>query len=384
LLEQAGYHVGYINKGYAPGSSRERGRNPCGPRVETFREFMERRPDGAPICFWLGSRNPHRPYDRGAGVAMGKDPAGVAVPPYLPDHPEIRKDITDYFTEVEAFDQEVAEVIELLEARGELDQTLFIVTGDNGWPFPRAKTNCYNAGTHEPLAIRWGTRITGGRQVYDFVSLADLCPTILEAAGVPVPDQVTGRSLLPILRSDKSGWIEPERDHVITAMETHVPVRALPDGRKGGYPMRAIITRDYHYIRNFTPERLPGGDPAARMDQLDFEGLATRTHASYSDIDASPTKAVLVLQREDPGIRPFFESVFGRRPARELFDRAADPAQLRNLAADPAYAAVVDELEKRLMAELARTGDPRAHGRGSVFDDYSVNPPSWERARSAK
>ena len=111
------------------------------------------------------------------------NPDDVAVPGCLPDHPVIRKDMCDYYFEVQRFDRNVGAMLEMLEERGELENTLVVVAGDNGLPFPRCKVELYDTGTKVPLAIRWGERIKGGRVVDDFVSLAELGPTFLEAAG---------------------------------------------------------------------------------------------------------------------------------------------------------------------------------------------------------
>lgn len=384
ILEAAGYCVGFSQKGYAPAISRGRPRNPAGPEFRTFAAFLAKRPKNAPFCFWLGSRSPHRPYERGAGAAAGKTPAQAVPPLTLPDSDMLRLDMLDYFADIEVFDAQVAEVLAALEEAGELDNTMIVVTGDNGWAFPRAKATCYEAGTHEPLAIRWGMAVKPGRVVEDFVSLADLCPTFLEAVGAEVPVEVNARSLLSILRSDRSGQVDPTRDHVIAAMETHVPSRDLGDGRSGGYPIRSLLTRDFHYIRNFAPERWPAGDPAPDMATLDFDGLATKTQAAFADVDASPAKADLVMRRADPAVRPLYELSFAHRPARELYDRRADPAEMRNLANDPAYAEIATALERRLMAALAAAGDPRAHGGGAEFDTYTVTPPAWKGGRKVK
>lgn len=381
LLGQSGYHVGYMEKGYAPGSSSNRKRNPAGDNYHDFAAFLAKRPAGAPFCFWLGSKNPHRPYVWKSGA--GRDLSAIDVPPYLADTPTTRQDIADYYADVETFDGQVAEVIRALEASGELENTIIVVAGDNGWPFPRAKATCYDAGVHEMLIVRWGG-IRGGRQVNDFVSLADLCPTFLEAAEVKIPEAVTARSLLPILRSNREGWVDAKFDHVLAGMETHVACHDLGNGKFGGYPMRVLITKDYHYIRNFAPDRWPAGDPAPDLATLDYPGLATKTQVGYSDDDASPSKAELVLGRDNPRIRPLFEQAFLKRPARELYSRRDDPYQLHNLAADPAYTKVVAELDAQLMAELAATKDPRATGGGAEFDTYSVYPPAWKGGTKVK
>lgn len=368
LLAAAGYHVGFAGKGYAPGGLGDRARNPAGPQYKDFAAFLAQRPSGAPFCFWLGSRHPHRPYPWKSGT---HDLDKISVPPTLADSAIARQDIADYYAAVETFDREVAGVLAQLEATGEGDNTIVVVTGDNGWPFPGGKATCYDAGTHEPFAIRWPALTSGGRTVDDFTSLADLCPTFLEVAGVSVPVGVSARSLLPVLRSPASGQIDPARDHVLTAMETHVPSRALPDGRLGGYPARSLVTAQFHYLRNFAPDRWPMGDPARDMAALEYAALATKIHAAFADIDAGPAKADLVLRRAEPPVREIYSHDIAHRPARELYDLRADPHELHNLAADPGHAKLVADLDAQLMRELRAAGDPRADGGGDEFDSYT-------------
>lgn len=371
LLEKAGYFVGMTGKGYGPGSDEGRSRNAAGPKFKNFDAFIAARSVGRPFCFWMGSRKPHRPYVRDSGMKHGIDSARVLVPPYLPDNDVIRRDISDYYAEVEEFDKEVAEAVALLEKSGELENTLVIVTGDNGWPFPRSKATCYDTGTHQPLAIRWGGRVKPGRVVNDFVSLSDLAPTFLEAAGVKPPDSMTGRSLFRVLLDEKSGQVDPARDHVLTGMERHAsPGRSDGDARNVGYPMRTILTRDFHYIRNFRSGRWPAGDPPAG-GAPSFEELTRNTYAAFCDVDAGPTKAWIIDHQGRPEVKPFYDRAFGKRPERELYDLRSDPHELRNLAEDVAYAATLKELDARLMAELKATGDPRASGGGDEFDRYS-------------
>ena len=160
LLEKAGYHVGMTRKGWGPGDFKPGGRtrNPAGPTYKDFNAFLAARPEGAPLCFWFGSNDPHRPYEWQSGVKSGMRPADVKVPAYLPDHETVRQDLCDYFWEIQRFDREVGEILKTLEAKGELDHTLVVMTGDNGLPFPRCKSNLYDSGTNVPLAMRWPGR----------------------------------------------------------------------------------------------------------------------------------------------------------------------------------------------------------------------------------
>ena len=348
LLEDAGYAVGLSGKGLGPGDFRAggRSRNPAGPMVKDFTSFLAGLPAEKPFCFWFGSHNPHRPFDQ-RRLAGTIDPATVSLPPFLPDVPEVRGDLADYFAEVQAFDQELGGLLAALEKAGRLDNTLIVVTSDNGMPFPRAKCNLYASGTRMPLAVRWGARVKPGRVVEDMVSLCDLAPTFLAVAGVSAPAGMTGRSLLGILESDKDGVLEAARDHVVVGRERH----------GGNYPCRALHTRDFLYIRNYKPELSPAA------------------------ADAGPAKEYLEEHEADPAVAKCWAAYAGTRPAEELYDNRKDPGQLMNVAADPHYAAVREKLARQLDAELEQTGDPRATGHGDVFDSYPDRSPRHANPR---
>ena len=359
-FEDAGYHVGHWRKAWGPGDWRALGRtrHPAGkPFKKGFRDFLEARPAGTPFCFWLGSDDPHRPYDQGSGARAGIDPAKVRVPADLPDCEVVRSDLADYLFEVQRFDGDVAKALAVLEELGEAANTIVVITGDHGMPFPRHKCNLYDSGTRVPLAIRWPTAVKPGRTVTDFVSLADLAPTFLEAAGLPVPAGMTGRSLLPLLAAAGSGRIDPTRDHVLTGRERHTPAQEAPS--TGGYPARAIRTDRHLYIRNFEPDRWPSGAPTGSTKGWDF-----------ADCDDGPTKRHLIERQADPAVRPFFELAFAKRPAEELYDLASDPDQLVNVAADPVHAEARAAFAERLAAALEATADPRAAGRGAEFEAH--------------
>ena len=369
LLEKAGYHVGFIGKGWAPGNVTAGGRtrNPAGKQYASYKAFMDARPVDTPFCLWFGCHDPHRPYTAGQGVKAGLDPAKVIVPPYLPDAPAVRGDILDYDFAVERYDTLTGAILDDLKVRGELDETLVVMAGDNGWAFPRCKANLYDRGTHVPLAMMWKGHATPGKVVDDFVSLTELAQTFLDVAGLTPLPEMTGRSLIPLLKSEKP---DPGRAFILTGMERHM------GARRGdlGYPMRAIRTQHWIYIRNFKPDRWPAGDPNRKP--VTFADLATETYMGFADIDPGPAKAYIIVNRDDPKVRPFFELATGKRPAQELYRIStgvdADPYQLHNLAADPQYKAVLDHLDEQLMAELKRTGDPRAQGQGDAFDAYPL------------
>ena len=357
LLARAGYHVGLKGKGWGPGDFKAGGRNanPAGAAYGDFATFLKSVPPGKPFCFWFGSQDPHRPYERGTGLQSGHRLEEVGVPPFLPDTPEVRSDILDYYYEIERFDRETGEMLQLLEQSGQLDNTIVVMTSDNGFPFPRAKANCYDAGTKMPLAIRWPARVRTRHTVDDFINLTDLAPTFLEAAGLSPSPEMTGRSLMPLLFAKNSGHIDPARDHVIVGRERHANVRA----ENVGYPIRALRTSRYLYLRNFHPERWPAGDPPLYGD--------VDEHLS---INGSPSKQAVVENNGSAQAKRLFELAFGKRPTEELYDLRDDPWQMNNVAKNPAYDTERNRLRAQLNAYLLQTRDPRASGSGDVFDHY--------------
>lgn len=349
LLEEAGYVVGYERKGWGPGTLEGTGRtrNPAGPSFRSFEQFLQAVPEGKPFCFWFGSHDPHRGYLKGSGAKSGMNPDEVVLPPWLPDTPAVRNDVLDYYFEVQRFDRELGQRIELLRTAGRLANTLVIVTGDNGMPFPRAKCNLHDSGTRMPFAVCWPANVRGGRVVDDLISFTDIAPTLLEAAGLKPPAEMTGRSFLDVLLSGKSGRVDPTRNKVFTERERHTVCR--PDAQS--YPCRMIRTHEFLYIRNLRPHLWPAGDPEA-----------------FRDIDGSPSKSEILDRRRDPKIAPYFKLACAKRPAEELYDLSKDPGQIHNVAGRPEYA----EVQKQLRAELDRwmveTADPRAKGETDFWD----------------
>jgi len=354
LLEDAGYHVGCYRKAYGPGPDRK-DRPLAGKKYKSVEAFFAARAEGQPFCFWFGTSDPHRGYKWQSGIQSGMKLDEVEVPPYLPDTEIVRTDICDYYFEVQRFDRELGEVLRRLEKMGELDNTLVLMTGDHGWPFPRSKANLYDSGTHVCLAAQWGDRIKPGRVVNDFVSFHDFAPTFMELAGLKPLDVMTGRSLMNIITAAKSGQIEPQRNHVVLGKERHTPCQ---ENDAGGTPMRALRTKDFLLIRNFKPERWPAGAPVAK-----YKG-------AYFDIDGSPTKDVVVAGKDQPERAKFFNGAIAKRPADELYDLRKDPHQINNVAGNPEYAEVLEALRTRLMELLEKSNDPRVRGQGDRFDEY--------------
>jgi N-sulfoglucosamine sulfohydrolase len=406
LLEQSGYVIGGTGKLWGPGNYEVSGRdrNPAGPEfsditldpplsgisnwdyASNFDAFLEKLPDDKPFCFWYGGKEPHRFFEKGSGLKAGKKLEDVAVPEFLPDTPEIRSDLLDYCLEIEWFDYHLGKILRKLEEIGELENTLIIVTSDNGMAFPRAKANVYEYGIHVPLAIRWGDEVTGGRSVDDIVGFVDLTATILDAAGVAHPGgdyPLAGRSFMNILESSKSGRVDASRDFILAGRERHSSSRF----NSLAYPQRAIRTEDYLYIRNLKSERWPAGapqkyDPAPNRPKFDgtdsvvlksakpiMDAALGDPFGAFQDIDSSPSLSYLIENRDDPRVKPFFELAVAMRPEEELYDIKKDPGCIHNLAASPKYTKVAQALWAKLEAELRETGDPRMEG-SDIFESY--------------
>ena len=337
-------------------------------------ERNEEQPD-QPFCFWLGTSDPHRAYDPGSGVRSGMDPDRIRLFECFPDHEIVRSDVADYYYEVQRFDTLVADAIRILEEYGELENTIIVMTGDHGMPFPRCKSNNYDSGARIPLAVRWGSGIKAPGRILDvFIRTTDLAPTFLELAGLPLPEVMTGRSFTNLLKSPKEGFVDQSsRSYVLHGKERHVPGQ---EEDMGGYPVRAIRTHEYLYIRNFKEERWPAGTPNYMEAAIPYCWLG--------DCDNGPTKTYMVEnQDKDEYHRNLYELAFGKRPAEELYDCLKDPQQLVNVADDPAYAGIKGELSARLMEQLLATDDPRATGGGDDFDTvtylgYGPRHPSYK------
>jgi arylsulfatase A-like enzyme len=397
MLREAGYHIGKSYKVWSPGQpadapygGQKYAYQKSGVRFNNFSEnatemvqggatfadaksallaevrsnfqaFLADRKDGKPFCYWFGPTLTHRAFQKHSGAnlwGINPDDLKGKLPAFLPDVPEVRDDVADYMGEAQAWDAGIGVLIAELEQRGELDKTLIVISGDHGMPgVPSGKCNLFDHGTNVALIVR-GPGVKSGRVIDDFVNLMDLAPTFLELGGVKPPAIMTGRSIVPLLNSPQAGQIDATRSWVITGRERHVS-SAREDNLP--YPHRALRTKEFLYVRNFAPDRWPLGSPkfTSRADLPKFEEIEKSTFAAFADMDASPTKAWVVQHFDDPQHKWVFEHAFGKRPAEELYDLAKDPDQIRNVAADPAYAAALKQMSTQLLTTLQQVGDPR-------------------------
>ena len=322
-----------------------------------FADFLDAAPSNQPWAIWYGAIEPHRDYEFGSGVEKGgKQTSDIDhVPGCWPDNEEVRNDLLDYAFEVEHFDRHLGRMLDELEKRGLLSNTLVVVTSDHGMPFPRAKGNTGELANHVPLAVQWPAGITGtNRVIEDFVSFVDLAPTFIQVAGLAWSDtgmaESPGRSLTEYFGTEQSGRINPARDHVLIGKERNDIGRP----HDGGYPTRGIMTHDWLLLEHFESNRWPAGNP----------------ETGYLDCDAGKTKSVILAARRAKGSDPFWDLCFGKRPPVELYDMHQDPEAVKNLTGSSDTEERQQGLLARMHAELKRQGDPRMEGRGDVFDAY--------------
>jgi N-sulfoglucosamine sulfohydrolase len=364
MLEESGYNVGFCGKPWAPGKYKEYGwrRNPVGPEFKSFDQFLGVRDKNKPFFFWIGNadtatRDAFRGWNYDQDAVQGIDPTGIVVPKQLPDTPEIRRDIQAYYGGVHKLDAALGQAVESLGKAGLLDDTVVVCTSDNGWQMPRGLANCYDPGSRVPLAIRWGNHLQAGRRVDDFISGTDFTATFLELAGLKPTAEMTSRSFLDLLLGKKSAG---RRDAVFIERERHANVR------RGNlsYPMRAIRTEHYLYIRNLRPDRWPAGDPKVYFDVGD-----------YGDVDACDAKDFLIANMEKPEFKLYSALIFGKRLAEELYDLDKDPYQIVNVAGHAEYAGAQRDLRARLDRWMKETSDSRVDPAYGAWDTYPYYAP---------
>lgn len=379
-LAENDYAVASTGKGWAPGIATYADGSKRNLMVQTFNERKTTPPTEAisnidyaanfadflaqkgekPFFFWYGGLEPHRSYEYGSGIAKGgKSLSQISdndIFDFWPAVDSVRTDLLDYAFEIEYFDQQLGKMLQMLEEKGELANTLVVITADNGMPFPRVKGQEYEYSNHLPLAVMWADGIAHpGRKVDDYISFIDLAPTFLELAGVDADaagmQPLTGKSISDILRSEKSGQVDPARDFVLIGKERHDIGRP----NDWGYPIRGMIRDNTLYLHNFETDRWPGGNP----------------ETGYLNCDGGATKTVVLQSIFAPETFHYWQSSFGKRPLEEMYDLANDADCLANLALVEGRQEQMISLRNDLFARLKAQDDPRMSGNGAVFDQYT-------------
>ncbi len=339
-LADAGFFCGIVGKHhiypfeayrfhYAPDMTAEQGRD-VERVVADVRGFFDARAvraPGAPYFLLVAFFDAHRPFPRAGGTGMEApvphptDPARVALPPYLPDLPKVREEVSGYLDAVQRLDRTVAGVLSELDRRG-ADDALVLYTSDHGAPFPFAKSTVYEAGLAVPFLARWPGHVPAGRTTDALVSLVDVAPTLLELARVAAPE-LEGRSFAPLLL----GRADAHRTHLFATQTDHL--------RPPSRPMRSVRTERYHYIVNFD------GKAPLTIESVTTEAWDAMVEAAGGDPQ--------LAQR----VQHFLE-----RPPEELYDLARDPHELDDRGRDPAFAAVRAELRALMLDDMRAIDDP--------------------------
>lgn len=342
LLRSKNYLVGRTGKGWGPGVYPDEGHSqasagevydrlvlPDDQRIDrispldyiaNFKSFLNSREDGQPFFFWFGTTEPHGPFADDNYIRLkqefGVSPDEVAIPPFMANTKENMKARANFAYEVCYADRVLGQALQVLEQMGELDNTLIIVTSDNGTPVgDKGKATAYDWGTHVPMAVMWPRRVPAGRTVSDFVGFPDIAPTILEASGTEIPPSMSGKSFLPSLVSSQSGRVDTCRDFIVTGLEWHGEFD--PVSRSS----RTLTTDRFAFIINYDNQR-----PVEAYTPPGAEVRST-----------------------------------------ELYDLENDPWQAKNLINNSDYARTAAELKKKLTDYGLRTGDPRFTGRMATF-----------------
>ena len=277
-----------------------------------------------PLCLLVCSHSPHVYWPENDGY----DPAKLKLPPDLLDTPETRAARAQYYTDVSWMDKQVGEVLDSLARHSYSGETLFLYTADQGAQWPFAKWNLYDAGIRTPLLVRWPGKVKPGRVTRALVSLVDLLPTMIEAAGVPAPEELDGRSFLPVLLG-KAG------SHRQEVFASHTG-----DGQMNRSPMRCVRTARYKLILNLAPEtpyKTHVSEGASEDGRKFWE--------SWVELAKWDEKAARLVRR------------FRERPREELYDMVRDQYEQNNLAANPAYANLLSGLRQKLKRWRLQQGE---------------------------
>ncbi len=343
LLKAAGYYTGVAGRTYHLDGSKlppelkkvfgERGLVTfpkrldyvrTGSRQETMQqltEFLGQVPAGRPFCLQLCSSDPHRPLDQRA-IAEPHDPAALKLPGHYPDTPLVRADFARYYDEIARFDSDFGRILQALDERGLAENTIVLFMGDNGASQLRGKGTLYEFGIHVPLLVRWPGKVRAGGTTAALVSGEDLAPTLLQAAGVPVPPEMTGRSFLPLLL----GQEHQPRERLFAERGAHGS--GLPTNSALFDLGRCVVTLTHKLIYN-------------ALWQLPYHPV---------DFAGDPLWKDLQARHEAGSLPPKLDEVLFRaqRPMFELFDLTADPLELDNLAGRREHAALERELKFQL------------------------------------
>jgi len=270
----------------------------------------------------------------------------IKAPGFIPDHELVREEFGYYLNSSHRADQFVGALMQVLEDKELLDNTLVIFHSDNGMHWPYAKSNVYVASVKTPFVIYWQGHSVAGTSSDSLISTIDILPTILEASGIVVPEELPGKSLLPLL----SETDRPHHDQVFATLNAKGDIR---------YEMRSVIDENYIYIYNKW-----------------VDGKAKYHNGKYGGGMALEGFEAAALENEQAKQRLDF---FYNRTPEELYDLQTDPNALVNLAGDQNSVKTLQFMRQSMLEGLTETNDPyldnfRAYLAQSGYTDSSTEP----------
>lgn len=292
-----------------------------------IRDFMSSNGD-EPFCLFVCSTNPHAPWT--VGDASVYPPDELKMPPHLGDTPEVREAYSRYLAEVSYFDRQVGEVLKTLEETGKAQNTLVMLSTEQGWQFSAGKWTNWDLGVHTGLIARWPGKIEPGTETEALVQFADVTPTFIDVVGGKEIPALSGNSFLDVLLGER----EDHREFVY-CMHNNVP-EGTP------YPIRTVISENYHYIRNLLPD--------STYFEKHLEG------AAHGEGWWNKWKA----KAETSARENYLVQRFYHRPAEEFYAVETDQEQFNNLAGNSIFDRELDKHRQALDAWMKEQDDPGA------------------------
>ena len=289
-----------------------------------------------PFFVGLGFSEVHRlgmnPSGFKRDVYEPADPSDVEVRPYLPDIPQIREDLADFYGAIKFMDKMIGELLGALDETGLADKTIVVFTSDHGAAFMHSKATLYDGGTKVPWIIRWPSGLPAARRIKGLSSHVDITPTLLDLVGIPIPAWMQGRSMAQVARGV-------------------------------GGAARELVFAEKNYTNYYDPSRM------VRSHKLKYirKGLQTCIfdfiipEIELSTSDFRRTQQV-------------WDHYSARRCTEELYDLERDPGELKNLADDPVYAQALGQMRQALDAHLDSTNDPFK----DLRNDLPMHPTAYE------
>jgi arylsulfatase A-like enzyme len=317
--------------------------------LQQYVDFLDLAPKDRPFFLQLCFGDPHRPLDRNA-IADPHDPAKLKLPAHYPDTPLVREDFARYYDEISRFDDSIGRVLAVLDERGLAGNTIVAMMGDNGASQLRGKGTLYEFGIHVPLIVRWPGKVKAQSAASELISGEDLAPTFLEAAGLPAPEEMSGRSFLKLLRG------EPFEGRRYVFSERGAHGQGLPNASNAFDLGRCVVTRTHKLIYN-------------ALWQIPYAPVDFNGEAFWKELRAMSEAGKLSEEMS----RVYFSPT---RPMFELYDLANDPREFNNLIGRPEAAAIERELKSALQEWMILQRD--------YLPLPIVGPPAARKPKAAK